>query len=97
MSRRAAPGIEKVDCSTMLSDVLLIFVTGQYGSTLSVNNPQQSGSYRNTPQASPMVQDTSSGGGRSTPPPAVGASKSREDLGNMDVQQLATKHDELSE
>ena len=78
-----------------LSNILLKSNTGQYGSTLSVNNPQQSGSYRNTPQASPMVQDIS-GGGRSTTPPAVGANKSREDLGAMDVQQLATKHDELS-
>ena len=70
----------------------LLTWAGQYGSTLSVNN-QQSGSYRNTPQASPMVQENSRDGqGRSTPPPA----RSRDDLGNLDVQQLLSRHEELS-
>ena len=72
-------------------------VTGQYGSTLSVNN-QQPGSYRNTPQASPMVQgDSNSGQGRSsTPPPGNSGNKSREDLAALDVQQLLSRHEELS-
>jgi len=66
---------------------------GQYGSQLGVNNGQQGGSYRNTPQASPMVlQNSSSEQGRSTPPP----SRSRDDLLGLDIQQLLARYDELS-
>ena len=66
---------------------------GQYGSQLGVNNSQQGGSYRSTPQASPMVQQNSnSEQGRNTPPP----SRSRDDLSGLDVQQLLARHDELS-
>ncbi|MCJ1285241.1 hypothetical protein MMC26_004581 [Xylographa opegraphella] len=69
--------------------------TAQYGSQLGVNNNnQQGGSYRNTPQASPMVQQNSnSEQGRSTPPP----SRSRDDLSGLDFQQLLTRHDELND
>ena len=66
---------------------------GQYGSQLGVNNSQQGGSYRNTPQASPMVlQNSNSEQGRNTPPP----SRSRDDLSGLDIQQLLAKYDELS-
>lgn len=66
---------------------------GQYGSQLGVNNSQQGGSYRNTPQASPMVpQNSNSEQGRNTPPP----SRSRDDLSGLDMQQLQAKYDELS-
>ena len=66
---------------------------GQYGSQLGVNNGQQGGSYRNTPQASPMVlQNSNSEQGRNTPPP----SRSRDDLSGLDMQQLNAKYDELS-
>ncbi|MCJ1392307.1 hypothetical protein MMC18_005174 [Xylographa bjoerkii] len=68
--------------------------TGQYGSQLGVNNNQQGSNYRNTPQASPMVQQNSnSEQGRSTPPP----SRSRDDLSGLDVQQLLARHDELND
>ena len=68
--------------------------TGQYGSQLAVNNNQSGGTYRNTPQPSPMVaQNSNSELGRSTPPP----SRSRDDLSGLDVQQLLARHDELSE
>ncbi|MCJ1476187.1 hypothetical protein MMC13_004852 [Lambiella insularis] len=69
--------------------------TGQYGSQLGVTNNQQAGgSYRNTPQASPMVQQNSnSEQGRNTPPP----SRSRDDLSGLDVQQLLARHDELND
>lgn len=66
--------------------------TTQYGSQLSVNN-QQGGSYRGTPQPSPMVPQGSSDQGRSTPPP----SRSRDDLTGHDMASLIAKYDELSE
>jgi hypothetical protein len=63
---------------------------GQYGPQLVVNNQQ---GYRNTPQASPMVQQNSnSETGHNTPPP----SRSRDDLSGLDIQQLLARHDELS-
>ncbi|KAL8742465.1 MAG: hypothetical protein Q9190_005045, partial [Brigantiaea leucoxantha] len=61
----------------------------QYVSQLGVNNAQ-GGAYR-AAQPSPMVQQTPGEQGRSTPPP----SRSRDDLANLDIAQLLTRHDEL--
>ena len=66
--------------------------SSQYGPQLSVNN-QPAGSYRGTPQASPMGQQNNSEQGRSTPPP----NRSRDDLSGHDVAALHAKYDELSE
>lgn len=61
----------------------------QYDSRLGVN--QQSQTYRGTPQPSPLPAQATSEQGRSTPPP----SRSRDDLSNLDVNQLVCRHDEL--
>ncbi|KAL9605580.1 MAG: hypothetical protein Q9179_001238 [Wetmoreana sp. 5 TL-2023] len=62
-----------------------------YSSQLGVNN-QQNSSYRGS-QPSPTTQQNQGEQGRSTPPP----SRSRDDLSNLDVAQLAARHDELQD
>ena len=63
----------------------------QYDTRLNVN--QQNQQYRATPQPSPLPAQATSEQGRSTPPP----SRSRDDLSNLDVTQLLSRHDELRE
>ena len=64
--------------------------SNQYDTRLNVN--QQNQQYRGTPQPSPLPAQATSEG-RSTPPP----SRSRDDLSNLDVSQLVSRHDELRE
>ena len=61
----------------------------QYDTRLSVN--QQNQQFRGTPQPSPLPPQTTNEQGRSTPPP----SRSRDDLSNLDVNQILARHDEL--
>jgi len=56
-----------------------------------LNASQQNQQFRPTPQPSPLPPQGTSEQGRSTPPP----SRSRDDLSNLDVAQLVTRHDEL--
>ena len=63
--------------------------SNQYEPRLNVN--QQNQQYRGTPQPSPLPPQATSEQGRSTPPP----SRSRDDLSNLDVTQLLSRHDEL--
>lgn len=63
--------------------------SNQYDARLNVN--QQNQQFRATPQPSPLPPQATSEQGRSTPPP----SRSRDDLSNLDVAQLVTRHDEL--
>lgn len=60
-----------------------------YSSQLSVNN-QPNNTYRG-PQTSPMTHQNTAEQGRNTPPP----SRSRDDLSNLDVASLVSRHDEL--
>ncbi len=63
--------------------------SNQYDARLNIN--QQNQQFRPTPQPSPLPPQATSEQGRSTPPP----SRSRDDLSNLDVAQLVTRHDEL--
>lgn len=63
--------------------------SNQYDARLNMN--QQNQQFRPTPQPSPLPPQATSEQGRSTPPP----SRSRDDLSNLDVGQLVTRHDEL--
>ncbi|KAL8642101.1 MAG: hypothetical protein Q9228_001186 [Teloschistes exilis] len=62
-----------------------------YSSQLSVNN-QPNNTYRG-PQTSPMTHQNTAEQGRNTPPP----SRSRDDLSNLDVASLVSRHDELQD
>ncbi|KAL8694929.1 MAG: hypothetical protein Q9218_000500 [Villophora microphyllina] len=62
-----------------------------YISQLSVNN-QQNSNYRGA-QPSPMAHQNTGEQGRNTPPP----SRSRDDLSNLDVASLVSRHDELQD
>ena len=65
----------------------------QYGNQLGVGNAQ-GGNYRGQAQQSPLPSQSGTEHGRAgTPPP----SRSRDDLTNLDVSQLVSRHDELRE
>lgn len=61
-----------------------------HGSQLGVNNPQ-GGNYRGAAPPPPMAPSVPGEQGRSTPPP----SRSRDDLGGLDLAQLLARYDEL--